>query len=150
MNLALSTKTKLMGLLFVLPSLLFLFAFFVYPILRSVYISFFDYSVGRDLIFSGLSNYAAILTDQSFWHAGYITLRYAVSALVLELVGGLIFALTYSRLKGHQGTCAASSSSRWSSRSRSSPPSGSTSTTLSTGCSTASCRAWALPASPSI
>ena len=99
MKLALSTKTKIMGLLFVLPSLLFLFAFFVYPILRSVYISFFDYSVGRDLIFAGLSNYAGVLTDQSFWHAGYITVRYAVSALVLELLGGLIFALTYSRLK---------------------------------------------------
>lgn len=99
MRLPLSTRTKFVGLLFVLPSLLFLFAFFVYPILRSVYISFFDYSVGRDLIPAGWSNYGAILTDPGFWHSGYITLRYAVSALVLELLGGLIFALTYSRLK---------------------------------------------------
>ena len=98
-TMTLSTKTKVMGLLFVAPSVLFLFVFFVYPILGSVYISFFDYSVGRELIYAGWSNYWAILQDQLFWHAGYVTVRYAVSALVLELIGGFIFALTYSRLR---------------------------------------------------
>lgn len=51
--------------LFLVPMLVFFIAFVVYPMIKGIYISFFDYSL-RDFKFIGLENYKALINDKIF------------------------------------------------------------------------------------
>ncbi|MGD2148392.1 MAG: sugar ABC transporter permease [Anaerolineae bacterium] len=89
--------------LFILPTLLLLFAFSIYPFLRSLYISFTEYSVviHEPPVFVGLKNYIDILTDEQLWIYFGVTGRYAVVTVALEtLVGFGLAMLVRQRFKG--------------------------------------------------
>ncbi len=51
--------------LFLLPMLVFFITFVVYPMIKGVYISFFDYSL-RNFKFIGLENYKSLVHDKTF------------------------------------------------------------------------------------
>lgn len=61
----LEMKEWLYAYLFLAPMLVLFVIFVVYPMLKGVYISFFDYSL-RNFKFTGLANYKALLTDDIF------------------------------------------------------------------------------------
>jgi multiple sugar transport system permease protein len=61
----LEMKEWLYAYLFLAPMLVLFAIFVVYPMLKGVYISFFDYSL-RNFKFTGLANYKALLTDEIF------------------------------------------------------------------------------------
>ena len=51
--------------IFLVPMLIFFITFVVYPMLKGIYISFFDYSL-KDFKFIGLDNYKALVNDKIF------------------------------------------------------------------------------------
>lgn len=80
--------------LFMAPSLLILGIFVLYPILRTLYYSFFDWSVGASVQpFVGFDNYVKLFHDPRFWNALGVTLEFTVVSVVLLIVLGLATAL---------------------------------------------------------
>lgn len=81
-------------LLFVVPALIPLVVFWIYPILRSLFISFtnWDYmSPTYDFVF--LDNFISLFHDSRFYDALLNTLVFTVGTLIPTLAGGLLLAL---------------------------------------------------------
>ena len=55
--------------MFLLPFLVFFVMFVIYPMFMCVFTSFFDSTMGREDIFVGFQNYAALFKDEVFWIA---------------------------------------------------------------------------------
>lgn len=80
--------------LFVLPALIPLVVFWIYPILRSLYISFtnWDYMTpDYDIVF--WDNYVKLFKDPRFLDALWNTVVFTLGSLIPTIVGGLILAL---------------------------------------------------------
>lgn len=70
----------------------------IYPILRSVLLSFFQSEYGfEDAAYVGLENYTYLFSDSFFRTAIWNTVVFTVLATVSEVLLGLIFALMISR-----------------------------------------------------
>lgn len=87
------------GYFFVLPFVVVFLIFSVYPVLRTLYLSFTNYRGFGDPTPAGLDNYARVLTDKFFWKSLWNTVRIWAVNIVLQL--GLAFLLTivFSDLK---------------------------------------------------
>lgn len=84
----------LTALIALLPALLVLGIFSIYPILYSGYLSLNDWDgFSPERNFVGLQNYFDLFNSAQFWHSLQITLIYVVSITVLSSVGGLFIAL---------------------------------------------------------
>jgi multiple sugar transport system permease protein len=82
------------GLIFVLPWLLSLFVFTLYPVVSTVYLSFTDYNVIQPPRWVGLDNYRTMFTaDPAFWTAVKNSLYYALLSVPLGLLLSLLLAL---------------------------------------------------------
>ncbi|GAA3721742.1 alpha-glucoside transport system permease protein [Spinactinospora alkalitolerans] len=81
---------------FLLPALLFLGAYMVYPILFSIYRSLWD-ATGLDFV--GLANYAEMFTDPSTFVALRNNVVWVVVAPTAVTVAGLIFAVLTERIR---------------------------------------------------
>lgn len=80
-------------LLFVSPALLIYGIFILYPLIPTLYTSFFEYNGFKLIDFVGLENYVTTLTDPIFWKAASNTMKVV---LVQFFIGGplsLILAL---------------------------------------------------------
>jgi len=77
-----------------LPAAIAVFGVIVYPILRTLLISFFEVNsaLATDTPFVGLQNYIGVLTSSGFWAAMGRTLYFTIVSTALELVFGLIVA----------------------------------------------------------
>ena len=86
--------------LFVLPSIIVLFAIAVYPAGFGVWAGLhqWNWAIGQAerWSFIGLDNYLQLLNDSAFWNAIEVTLYFTVLAIALELVLGLGIALLLS------------------------------------------------------
>ena len=80
--------------LFVLPALIPLIVFWIYPILKSVYISFtnWDYMT-PDYDFVFFDNYIKLFKDTRFYDAFWNTLVFTLGTLIPTIAGGLLLAL---------------------------------------------------------
>lgn len=90
------SKLKNMGtvLLFVLPALIPLVVFWIYPILRSIWISFTNWDfMTPEYDFVFLKNYGAIFRDSRFYNALWNTVVFTAGTLVPTIIGGLALAL---------------------------------------------------------
>ncbi|UCE52661.1 MAG: sugar ABC transporter permease [Desulfobacterales bacterium] len=84
--------------LFVGPALLGYILLTIYPVLLTIYNSFFEIRPRNAAAFIGWKNYAALASDRTFWLAVRHTLIWALVAPVLEVVLGLLLAVTiYAR-----------------------------------------------------
>lgn len=81
-----------MGYLFVLPFVVVFLVFSVYPVLRTLYLSFMSYKGFGTPTPVGLKNYARVLQDKFFWKALWNTVKIWGVNIVLQL--GLAFLLT--------------------------------------------------------
>ena len=80
--------------LFVLPALIPLIVFWIYPILRSVYISFTDWDyMSPTYNFVFLDNFIALFKDARFYDALWNTIVFTVGTLIPTIVLGLLLAL---------------------------------------------------------
>ena len=81
------------GYLFVAPFVIVFLIFNVYPVLRTLYLSFTDAKVTPiDLKWVAFENYLRVLTDKFFWKSLWNTVRIWGVNIVLQL--GLAFLLT--------------------------------------------------------
>lgn len=76
----------------VLPFVVVFLIFSVYPVLRTLQLSFTSYKGYGDAIFIGFDNYVRVFKDKYFWQAFLNTLNIWILNIVLQL--GLAFALT--------------------------------------------------------
>lgn len=96
-------RQLLTGVLFALPYLLLFAVFLLYPLLKGLYMSLFDwnYLEPSESTFIGLDNYARMLQDPNFWNALWNTVEFVVLTVPLILVVSLVLALGLNReLKG--------------------------------------------------
>lgn len=83
-------EPRRMGYLYVLPAFLVYAVFALYPLLKSVYLSFYDWDGLTVGTWAGFSNYQEVLTDErlraSFGHALVLMVFFAVIPLFVGLV----------------------------------------------------------------
>ncbi len=85
-----------------LPSILLYFLFVVYPIINSVYTSFFDWSGYGELTsdaFVGLQNYRSILQDSEFLSAIKNDFLIILGKEIIIVVLTILFAVSLTRLR---------------------------------------------------
>jgi multiple sugar transport system permease protein len=63
------------------------------PMLVSLYYSFTEYNIIKPPIWIGLGNYINLLNDEQFWQSLFVTLKYGVLSLPLQLVFGFSLAV---------------------------------------------------------
>jgi multiple sugar transport system permease protein len=85
--------------IYTLPAVLFVLLMMLFPIIYTVRISFFEWSMSATTPpkWVGLSNYLALLQDNRFWHAVGSTFYFTIAALVAEVVLGVAIAVLLSR-----------------------------------------------------
>ncbi|MDW8068834.1 MAG: sugar ABC transporter permease [Anaerolineae bacterium] len=78
-----------------IPTLIYLVIMTIFPLIYSLGISFFDYTMGGQARFVGLRNYIELLSDPQVWQALGVTLQLTVSAVIIELVLGAILGFVF-------------------------------------------------------
>ncbi|MCX7970127.1 MAG: sugar ABC transporter permease, partial [Negativicutes bacterium] len=88
-------------LLLIAPFMVFYLLFTVYPLAAGLALSFFDGSIGGEMLFVGLKNYLRLLADGIFWRTlGNTVLFVVISTPVMTGVGLGLALLVDSRLRG--------------------------------------------------
>lgn len=89
-----SRQNKYTGLFYVLPFVIGLLVFQLYPFLASFFYSFTDLSIANDWSWVGLSNYIKSFTaDRDFWNSLKVTGIYVFIAVPCKLVFALFIAM---------------------------------------------------------
>jgi multiple sugar transport system permease protein len=85
--------------LYILPAVITLFAITIVPFLFSLVISFFnlDLRYANSLSFAGLANFINAVIDNRFQIAATNTLKIIIPAIILEILLGLLLAVTINR-----------------------------------------------------
>ena len=78
--------------LFLVPMLIFFITFVVYPMLKGIYISFFDYTL-RDFKFVGLDNYKTLVNDKIFIKSLVNTLLLVVGNVPIVVILSLFVSV---------------------------------------------------------
>ncbi len=79
---------------FLAPALLVLLVVAVFPLARTIELSFSDARLGEHVwLWVGLDNYSAVLADPGWWSSVGNTLFFAVVSVAIETVLGMVFAL---------------------------------------------------------
>ncbi|MGE8207179.1 ABC transporter permease [Heyndrickxia sp. NPDC080065] len=86
------------GLLLLVPILLFIFGFFVVPMLYILYLSFIstDSVNGADAVFS-LNNYVQLFTDSYYLSSLWLTVKISLYSVIVALLLGYPIALTMAK-----------------------------------------------------
>ncbi len=96
-------RRALLPYLLVSPCVAIILFVIIYPLIYSLYLSFFDWIIsnGPDWTFNGGMNYVNLMFDSEFWNAMYNTAIIASGSVSLEFAIGLILALIFiGRIKG--------------------------------------------------
>jgi len=103
-NLKKGVKGWLAALPFILPGLILVGAFILYPMIFTIKISFSDYQIVTGNITSvGLLNYRQVLFEtKEFWYAFRNNFLYAIVTVPVIIFGGLIFSYLVNNLKRGQ------------------------------------------------
>ncbi len=86
------------ALAFIAPSALGFLAFYLWPTLRGIYLSFTDYNLFTPPTWVGLENYRALIGDPQFWHSMKVTLYYVVLNIGFQTVIAIGLAVLMHRL----------------------------------------------------
>lgn len=91
-------KENIMAWLLLAPAISFILLFTVYPIIRSVYLSFTKYKIGMPQAeFIGLDNYIRLFTSDTFWKVITNTIVFAVMTVLPSIIIGLSLAMLVNR-----------------------------------------------------
>jgi multiple sugar transport system permease protein len=91
-----SRRSKLIGLLYLAPALLFVLAFTAYPLGQMMWMSLHDWSLLEPPRFIGLANFDRAFGDRQFWGALMFNLKYTLLVTPILIVGGYLVALLTS------------------------------------------------------
>ncbi|MCS7221546.1 MAG: sugar ABC transporter permease [Anaerolineae bacterium] len=83
--------------LFVLPGIIWVLVFTIFPLLYSLRLSFFYARLGREQRFVGLDNFARAFSDYRFWNSLQVTLFFVAVSVTLTVLLGLGLALLFHR-----------------------------------------------------
>jgi multiple sugar transport system permease protein/sn-glycerol 3-phosphate transport system permease protein len=90
------------GMLYLLPSILLFGTFLLYPLLRTIYLSFFltDHG-GNPAVFVGLTNYINLFTSPLFLNSLQVTFQFVLFTVPATIILALTFAVMCNeKLKG--------------------------------------------------
>jgi multiple sugar transport system permease protein len=92
-------EPRRLGTLLVVPSLLIVFGFLVFPFLYSLALSFMNYDLARPQGngFAGLKNYIHLTQDKYFVNSVVVTLVFSFTSVALEIVLGVAIALVMNQ-----------------------------------------------------
>lgn len=80
-----------------LPTILFLAIFQLYPVLYAFYISFHNYDMMSPPVFVGLGNYVRLFSDTQFLNSLWVTFFYVFWTIVPVIIVSFFLALLISR-----------------------------------------------------
>jgi multiple sugar transport system permease protein len=86
-------RHQLVGFLFVLPVVTFVSVFFIYPLIRTVWMSLHDWPLLGQPSFIGMENYNTMLADEQFWDSLGFTTRYTLLVTPPIFILAFILAL---------------------------------------------------------
>jgi multiple sugar transport system permease protein len=87
------------SIIFLVPAVLFLLFAYVYPMIYSLVMSFFSYSMlipGAQPVFVGLNNYINIFSNQAFLNSLKITFIFSIAAIFFQFIIGLFLSVVLS------------------------------------------------------
>jgi len=82
--------------LFIAPAVLVMFAGLAYPVIQSLYLSFFDWKIGTPLASAekvGFANYIRMFADPDVWESLWVTIRFGFWTISIEMALGIALAL---------------------------------------------------------
>lgn len=85
------------AMLFLAPALLGLGVFFLWPMIRGIYLSMTKYNLLRPAKFIGLDNYKEMLQDDVFWNSIKVTFEYVLINITLQTILALLLAVLLQR-----------------------------------------------------
>jgi multiple sugar transport system permease protein len=86
-------KRSLWGFAFAVPAMIFFALFAVYPILRTFYLSFFEYSVVDPPVYTGTENYRSLFGDDRFTTSLLNSFKYVAFTYIPVLILALLLAM---------------------------------------------------------
>lgn len=89
---------RVLGPAFIVPAGIGLIAFYIWPLLRGLWLSFTEYNLLTPERLNGLDNYERMAKDDIFWNAVWVTLEYVVINIGLQTVLALVIAVLMQRL----------------------------------------------------
>lgn len=97
-------RSPIIYVCFILPALALFVAFFVYPLITSIYYSFTDWNgISSNYTFAGAKNFSKALQDPSFWKAALNNFYFIVFSLLIQLPLIIIFSLLIANVKRLKG-----------------------------------------------
>ena len=90
-------RLSLIGLIFILPALLHQIFFSIYPILRTMGLSFTSYDFSSAPAFNGLANYIRLFRDTHFINSVKVTVFYSTGVSLFLTVVSLAVAMLFDR-----------------------------------------------------
>ncbi|WP_304944065.1 carbohydrate ABC transporter permease [Vallitalea guaymasensis] len=95
-----------MGYIFIIPSIVLVLVFIVYPVINTINMSLYDLRIqtlAEGKKFVGFDNYIKLFSDTTFIESLKFTLMFTVVAVTLETLIGMIFALIMNKAIPGQG-----------------------------------------------
>ncbi|MCU1578108.1 MAG: sugar transporter permease [Rhodoglobus sp.] len=80
------------------PAIIGFLAFFAYPTIRGIYLSFTDFKVFTPPVWVGLDNFVELIGDDVFWNSLLVTLYYVALVVVFGTFLSLVTAVVLHRL----------------------------------------------------
>jgi multiple sugar transport system permease protein len=101
MAITLEKQKRLIGLLFLLPAVLYLLIFFMYPFVYNLLLGFQNTTlktyISRTAEFQGFDQYREILQSKIFWRATLNTFQFTVFSIVFQLLIGFLLTLYFQK-----------------------------------------------------
>lgn len=96
-------KKPRIGYIFILPALILIIIFIVYPLINGFITSFCDWKLIGEKVFIGINNFKELIKDEVFQKSIYNNFIYAASVTAGTILIGFILAVFLdSRIKGWQ------------------------------------------------
>ncbi|MEI6156997.1 MAG: sugar ABC transporter permease [Atribacterota bacterium] len=91
----------------VFPSVFFILIVSVYPLVYSLYMTLHDWSLtnAQPPMFVGIGNFISLFQDSRFWYSLRTTVLFTVWVVMVEMILGMVLALSISRNTRFQQIC---------------------------------------------
>lgn len=95
-------EQKLTGILFSIPSLVILIAFYIFPLMKTILYSLsFTDAKGQIVEFAGIENFYELFTDSTFHESILVTLKFSFITVLFSMIISLFLAIICNeKLKG--------------------------------------------------